>query len=196
MTRAAAAAGVGAVVIAAGALVAGGTVADVTPEESITFVGPGTSELQPGQYVGPCSIVTPPAADPCDAAQLVLRYQFWGAMVNADWFKKWKKGAPGDWKRLCIPGAKNPDPPAGDGLIPCIGGQMSAPVCSTFTNPQPQIMVTRFGEALSNEVEAYACALGTEPISLPVPDPAPTGTDKTAPSAPQNLETVPSGPTG
>jgi hypothetical protein len=173
-TRVAAVAGAG--ILAAGALVAGGTIADVTPEADVTFVGPGTSDLQLGQYVGPCSIVTPPDADPCEAAQLVLRYQFWGAMVNASWFKKWKAGSPGDWNRLKT--------------------LLAAPVCSTVTNPQPQIMVTRFGEALSNEIEAYACALGTEAISLPAADAAPTGGDKTAPGAPGPIIVTPSAPNG
>jgi hypothetical protein len=158
-------------VLAVGALVAGGTIADVTPEADVTWVGPGTAELQPGQYVGPCSIVTPPDADPCQAAQLVLRHQFWGAMVNASWFKSWVKGSPNDYQRLLT--------------------ILAAPVCSTFDNPQPQIMVTRFGEALANEVEAYACALGTEPITLPAADPPPTGKDKTPPTAPGSLHVLP-----
>lgn len=174
-TTTAAALAAAATLAVTGGVIAGSTVIDVTPEPEVTFVGPGTTDLQPGQYVGPCSIVTPPASDPCDAAQLVLRYQFWGALVNAALFKQWVKGSPKDYQRLLT--------------------LLAAPKCSTATDPQPQIMVTRTGEALGNAVEAYACALGVEPIILPAPDPAPTGTDKTAPTAPGPVEIVPSGPT-
>lgn len=172
-----AAAGVGALAIAAGASI--GVVSDeVGPfasDSATSWVGPGTAELAPNQYVGPCSIVTVPDADPCQAAQLVLRYQFWGAMVNGSLWKQWVKGSPKDYQRLLT--------------------LLAAPKCSTATDPQPQIMVTKTGAALADAVEAYACALGTEPIVLPAPDPPPTGTDKTAPSAPQDLQIVPSGPT-
>lgn len=168
-----AAAIVGAGVLAAGALVAGGTVADLTPAEPETFVGPGVAELAPGQYVGPCSIVTPPEPDPCEAAQLAIRYQFFAALVNAEPYKRWAKGAPGDVSRLAA--------------------QYAAPRCSTPANPQPQTMKTRLGEAIGNAVEAYACALGTEPIVLPAPDPPPTGTDRSAPTAPGPITVAPGG---
>lgn len=151
-----------------GGVVAGSTVADITPPESVTFVGPGTAELQPGQYVGPCSIVTPPEPDPCEAAQLVLRHSFWGEMVNAAYFKKWKQGSPGDYGRLLA--------------------LMAAPICSTPAHPQPQTMRTPQGAALANVIEAYACALGAEPIAMPAANPKPTGTDRTPPSAPGPLQ--------
>jgi hypothetical protein len=137
-----------------------------------------TELVEPGEYIGPCSIVTPPEPDPCQAAQLVLRYQFFGHMVNADQYKIWRKGAPGDRARL-------------DTLL-------ATPKCSTASNPQPQIMVTKFGAALADVVEAYACALGTEPITLPVPNPPldPTRSDKTSPTPPSDLTIPPTGVTG
>lgn len=123
-----------------------------------------TLALSEGQYLGPCSIVTPPEPDPCEAAQGTLRYHFWAGMVNADQFKKWKQSAPKDYLRLQT--------------------LMAAPMCSTPAHPQPQIMVTKMGAALAATVGAYACAKGTEPIVLPTPNPIVTGTDKIPPSAP------------
>src|SRR5574343_1247759 len=132
----------GAGLLAAGALVAGGSVlAPSNPAPAV--VGPGTTELQEGQYAGPCSIVTPPEPDPCEAAQGTLRYSFWGNMVNAAYFKKWRQGSPGDYGRLL--------------------GLMAAPICSTPAHPQPQTMRTPQGAALAAAVQAYACALGAEP---------------------------------
>lgn len=156
----------GASFLAAGALIAGGTIADVTPESDVTFVGPGTTELLPGQYVGPCSIVTPPEPDPCQAAQLVLRYQVLGNVVNTTYHPKWVAANPGEMQRLAA--------------------LMAAPRCSTPTAPQPQTMRTFYGAMLGDVIEAYACALGTEPVTWPAANPPPLAgaKDKTAPSAP------------
>lgn len=143
-------------------------------------------EIAENQYIGDCTTVTPPEPDPCEAAQNVIRYSFFGALVNASNFKTWKKGSPGDYGRLC----SGPIQP--DGSQTCVNGLMAYPQCSTPTNPQPQTMRTFFGAAIADAVEAYACARGTEAINFPAPNPPPTGTgDKTAPTAPGPLNVNP-----
>lgn len=134
---------------------------DVVETETVTVA----TTLAPGQYIGTCTTVTPPEPDPCEAAQGVIRYQFFGALVNATVFNNWKKSSPGDYQRL--------------------NTLMLAPKCSTPANPQPQIMVTFFGAALADAIEAYACARGYEPIAWPAPNPKPISTgDTKAPTAP------------
>lgn len=163
----------GAIALAAGALVAGGTVVDVTPEESVTFVGPAVQEtLAEGQYVGPCSIVTPPEPDPCEAAQGQIRYAMLGELVNAIPYKNWRKGAPIDAARL-------------DAL-------MLNPQCPTASNPQPQTLRTFMGAAIGAALQAYACAKGTGPITWPAPNPPPVaGSDTQAPTPPGPVTVTP-----
>jgi len=124
------------------------------------------------QYLGKCAVVTPPSADPCDAAQGTIRYSFFGSLVNADQFKKWKSSAPLDYARLTA--------------------HMNAPVCSLGGAGLPQDMKTFMGAALYSAVQAYACALGTEPIVWPAPNPPRTSSsDKTAPTAPGPITVTP-----
>ena len=54
-------------------------------------------------------------------------------------------------------------------------------------------MVTATGAAFYAAVQAYACALGTEPIAWPAPNPprAAGATDKKAPTAPGPLQVQP-----
>lgn len=127
------------------------------------------------QYLGPCAVVSPPTADPCQAAQGMLSHSFWGNMVNAKPFKNWRRDSPGDYQRLL--------------------GWLAAPRCSNAPTGLAMNMVTFYGAALVNTVWAYACALGTEPIALPAPNPAPApgATDKTPPSAPGPITVVPGG---
>lgn len=124
------------------------------------------------QYLGKCAVVTPPNADPCDAVQGTLRYAFFNSLVNADQFIKWKKYAPLDYNRLTA--------------------HMNAPACSNGTG-LVQDMKTFMGAALFSVVQAYACALGVEPIAWPAPNPprAAGATDKTAPSAPGPITVTP-----
>jgi hypothetical protein len=143
----------------------------------VSLVGPGTTELQPGQYVGPCSIVIPPEPDPCQAAQLALRYQVFGNLVNTAYFWKWKAANPGEHSRLAA--------------------VMAQPKCSTPANPQPQTLTTFFGAMMGDVVEAYACALGVEPIAFPARNPPSTGQgDKVAPTAPGPIQVLTPGTNG
>lgn len=121
------------------------------------------------QVLGPCALTTPPTADPCLAAQGFLRYVFWGALVNATVFANWQKANPGEWARL--------------------QSHLATPICSNGSNGQPQDMITEFGAALYAEIQAYACALGTESIMLPPPNPPPAAgaKDKKAPTPPGAL---------
>lgn len=125
------------------------------------------------QYIGKCGLVTPPDPDRCDAVQGAIRYSMLGSLVNADQFKKWTQSAPNDYQRLTT--------------------LMAAPKCSIPSSPQPQIMVTFMGAALASAVQAYACALGTEPIVWPAPNPPRTAgsKDKTAPTAPGPITVTP-----
>jgi hypothetical protein len=118
------------------------------------------------QVAGPCAITTPPSVDPCLAAQGTLRYSFWSSLVNATIFNTWRSQNPGEWTRL--------------------QAHMAAPACSSGGVGQIQDMKTALGAALYSEVQAYNCALGTEPITLPAPNPPrlPGAKDKTPPSAP------------
>ena len=138
-----------------------------SPAPDARFVGPDIAEtLAVGDYIGPCSIVTPPEPDPCQAAQLVLRYQLLGNIGNSAYHPKWVVANPGEVLRLAT--------------------VMAEPRCSTVANPQPQTMRTFYGAALADAVEAYACALGTEAVTWPVPNAPPLAgaKDKTPPSAP------------
>lgn len=131
-------------------------------DETITVFADTIAE---NQYQGDCVVVTPPEPDPCEAAQASIRYGMFGHLVNAAPFKTWKKGSPGDYARLT--------------------SIMANPQCATPSNPQPQTMVTFFGAAIADAVEAYACARGTEPITWPASNPPVTsGSDKKAPTAP------------
>lgn len=161
----------GASALAVAAFAAGDMTSGSSPSPAI--LGPGTTQLAEGQYVGPCSIVTPPDADPCQAAQLVLRYQVFGDLVNTAYFPKWKRANPGELARLKT--------------------IMAAPKCSTATNPQPQTLVTFYGAMLGDIVEAYACALGSEPIAFPTPNPPAVAgsTDKSPPTAPGPVTITP-----
>lgn len=125
------------------------------------------------QYLGPCAVVTPPNADPCVAAQQTIRYVLFGAAVNADLFKKWKAANPGEYARLTA--------------------HMNAPACSQGAVGQPQDMLTQTGAMFYAAVQAYACALGTEPIAWPVPNPPRVAgaKDKTPPSAPGPITVQP-----
>ena len=124
------------------------------------------------QYVGKCSIVTPPKSDPCDAAQGILRYAFFGNLVNANQFKTWKRQNPGEYARLTA--------------------KMNAPMCGSGTG-LPQDMLTFYGSFIANVIEAYACALGVEPITWPTPNPPrlPGATDKKPPTAPGPITVTP-----
>jgi hypothetical protein len=87
MKRIAAAAG--ALVLAAGALVAGGTVADLTPNEAATSAEAmgcedWTVQLTPGE---------------CFAAGVIRNVGLWN-LQGAGQFCKWKIGSPGEWSRL------------------------------------------------------------------------------------------------
>lgn len=161
---------VGASALAIGAFTAG----DLTSGSSSTTTVAATT-LAEGQYVGPCSTVTPPEPDPCEATQLVIWYQLFGALVNTAYFAKWKTANPGELTRL--------------------GAVMAAPKCSTALSPQPQVFLTFYGAMLADAVEAYACALGKDPIAMPAPNPPPKAgsTDKTAPKPPGALQVTPSG---
>lgn len=147
----------------------------MTPTETVAIIGPGATSLAEGQYVGPCSIVTPPEPDPCEAAQHQIRYPFLGQLVNAKPFKSWVKGAPNDYARLTA--------------------YMQAPICSTATNPQPQPMTTFMGAAIGDAVEAIACARGVGPVVWPAPNPPPVpgSTDITPPGAPGPVTVTPGG---
>jgi hypothetical protein len=138
----------------------------MTPESPSTFVGPAVQEtLAEGQYVGPCSIVTPPEPDPCEAAQGAIRYSMLGELVNAVPYKNWRKGAPLDAARL--------------------DAYLQNPQCSTPSNPQPQTMRTFMGAAIAAALQAYACAKGVGPVTWPEPNPpAASGSDTQAPTPP------------
>lgn len=159
--------GVGAA-IAAG-LISLGTLAladdEVQPLASAT--------LAPGDVQGPCAVVTPPAVDPCLAAQLTLRYVVLGAFVNANQFKTWRSQNPGEYARL--------------------NAHMATPACSSGAVGLPQDMRTFYGAALYAVTQAYACALGTEPLTWPQANPPldPKRADKTPPSAPGPLTVTP-----
>lgn len=130
-------------------------------------------ELTADQYQGKCSVVTPPQPDPCDAAALTISGSFMYSMVNAQLYKNWAKANPGEVQRLAA--------------------IMAAPVCSTPATPVDPTMVTPFGNALAAAFMAYACALGTEPLVWPAPNPPldPKRSDKTPPSAPTGLQLTP-----
>ena len=125
------------------------------------------------QYQGPCSVVTPPEPDPCEAAQGQIRYSMLGHLVNATPYKNWRKGAPLDAARL-------------DAL-------MANPQCPTATNPQPQTLQTFMGAAIGAAINAYACAKGTGPLTWPAPNPSPASgsTDKTPPTPPGPVQVSP-----
>ena len=125
------------------------------------------------QYVGKCGLVTPPDPDHCDAVQGTLRYSFFMSLVNSIQFNKWKQKSPKDYQRL--------------------SGLMAAPECSVPSNPQPQIMVTPLGAALASAVQAYACALGEEPVTWPAANPPldPNRSDKKPPTAPGPIQVTP-----
>lgn len=159
-----------AVAVAGASLLVAGTVAvgllltDDAPEARVAL----TAE----QYQGVCVVVTPPEPDPCDAASGVIRYAFFGALVNVPYLEKWQTANPGEVFRLAA--------------------IMAAPKCSTPTSPQPQTMRTFFGAALAAAAEAVACARHPEAIGMPMPNPKPTGTgDRTPPSAPGPITVTP-----
>jgi hypothetical protein len=122
------------------------------------------------QYVGKCGIVTPPTADSCDAAQGVIRYAFFGKVVNASQFKVWKNQNPGEYARLTA--------------------HMNTPFCGSGASPD---MNTFYGGFLADAVEAYACARGIEAIVWPTPNPPldPKRADKTPPTPPTGLTVTP-----
>lgn len=144
-------------------------------EPDVMLVTLPPQALQEGQYIGPCSVVTPPDPDPCEAAQGMLRYAFLGELVNSIQFNKWKNGSPKDYARL--------------------NAIMSDPKCPKASDPQPQTMVTPFGAAIADAVQAYACALGTEPVTWPAPNPPldPNRKDKKPPTAPGPIQVTPNG---
>lgn len=123
------------------------------------------------QYLGVCGdVVTPPTAGTCETIQGILRYQFFGRLVNANQFKVWKSQNPGELSRITA--------------------HMQAPLCGSGANPD---MKTYYGQFIADVVEAYACAKGTAPIAWPTPFPAldPKRADKTPPTPPTGLTVTP-----
>jgi len=138
------------------------------------------------QYLGKCSVVTPPKADPCDAAAGMIRYSFWDSLVNATLYKNWAKANPGELARMCVMGSiTDPANPTGPPLKVCVSGHMATPLCGNGTG-LVQDMKTQFGAALFAAVQTYACALGNGPMAIPTASPPPLAgaSDKTPPSAP------------
>ena len=121
------------------------------------------------QIPGPCSIATPPKADVCLATQGILRYAFWAAIVNSSLITKWKAANPGEWNRLMA--------------------HMAAPNCPNGSAPA-QDMITPVGAALASELNGYACALGTEPVTVPAANAPPTSRADQKPPTPPGAVTV------
>lgn len=154
---------------AAATLVGVGVVQDVT--EPGPAAVPAIQDLQPGQYLGPCSVVTPPTPDPCDAVATGLAPGMWSGFINATTTKNWIKGSPKDWARLQAFAA---------------APSTSAPAMSTFLGQWAVYIL---------QMRAYVPG-GLVGGTFPAPNPPldPNRADKTPPSAPSNLQIVP--PTG
>lgn len=118
------------------------------------------------QYLGRCAVVTPPAPDPCDAANGTLRYAALYEVQLVPYYAKWTAANPGEVQRLA--------------------GLMAAPQCSDAPTGTPSVMLTHYGMLLQRITEAIACAKHPEPIVWPEipPPPDPNRTDKTPPTAP------------
>ena len=167
--RTLAAAAVGGVLAVSGLVVA--NEADISPVSATETVLADT--VAEGQYQSVCSVVTPPEPDPCDAVAGTLSFIVLGAIERGPYQAKWVAANPGEVSRLAA--------------------VMAAPQCSTFTNPQPQTMLTHYGAALAGIMQAVACARHPEPITWP---PLPTAldpnrADKAPPSAPGPIQIGP-----